>query len=116
MLTLAQVADDVFHHHDGTIDDEAKIDCAETHEVSAQAQLNHAGHGKEHRKRNDERDNDCSTPIPQKRKEHDNDEQRTFGEILLHRLNCAVHKIAAVIDGFDDHSGWQLGLDIDELG
>lgn len=34
MLSLAQHADDVFHHHDGTVDDESEVHRTKGHEVS----------------------------------------------------------------------------------
>ena len=34
MLTLAEHANDVFHHHDGTVDDESEVHRAKGHEVS----------------------------------------------------------------------------------
>ena len=39
VLPLAEMADDVFHHHDRAIDDEAEVDRAEAHQVAAEMPL-----------------------------------------------------------------------------
>ena len=49
VLALGEMADDVFDHDDGTVDDEAEVDSAEGHEIAADAPVVHAGDGEEER-------------------------------------------------------------------
>ena len=75
LLLMPQMADDVLHHHDRTVDDEAKVDRPQAHQVAGDACFDHAGDGEEHRQRNGERDNQCCSQVAQQRKQDHHDEQ-----------------------------------------
>ena len=115
VLFFAEMTHDVFHHHDRAINDEAEINRAETHQVSAQLPLDHAGHGEKHRERNDERDDERRAPVAEQRKEHDDDEQRALREIFFDRADGAVHQFAAVVERADDDACREFLLNLGEL-
>jgi hypothetical protein len=73
VLFFTEMADDVFHHDDGTINDEAEVDGSEAHQVPADLVTHHAGHGKKHGKRDDEGDDERGAEVSQQGKEHDDD-------------------------------------------
>ena len=107
-LTLAEMTHDVFHHHDSTINDEAKVYRAEAHEVPGKAELQHACHGKKHSERNDQGHDKRRSPIPKQSEKDENDEQCPFDKISFHRLDGAVHEFAAVIELPNDDSSGSL--------
>ena len=115
VLPLAEMAHDVFHHHHCAVDDEAEINRAEAHQVSAEPPLDHAGHGEKHRERDDERDDECRAPVAEQREEHDDDKQRALGEVRFDRANGAIHEVAAVVEWADDDAGRKFLLHFGEL-
>jgi hypothetical protein len=77
------MADDVFHHHDRAINDEAEVNRAQAHQVAADLALHHAGHGKQQRERDGQRDDERRAPVAQHDKQHDHDENRALEQILV---------------------------------
>jgi len=115
VLTLAEMTHDVFHHDDRTINDEAEVDGTEAHQVSADVIAHHAGHGKEHGKWDDERDDEGGAEVPEQRKEHDDDEQCALGQVRLHSRESSADEVTAIIEGADDDALRELGLYLGEL-
>ena len=85
VLTQAEAADDVFHHHDRAINDEAEVNRAEAHQVAGELALHHAGHGEEQGKRNGRRDDERRPPVAEQKQEHDNDKNRALEQVSFDR-------------------------------
>ena len=51
MLLHAEATQTVLHDDDGTVDDQAEIQCAKAHQVSRDPVLDHAGDGHQHGER-----------------------------------------------------------------
>ncbi len=115
VLPQAQSADDVFHHHHSSVDDQAEIDGAQTHQVAGYLRLHHAGQREEKRKRNRERNDQRRPPIAEQKQQHSHDEKRAFEEIRPHRRDGLVDQHGAVIDGGDLHAFRQFRFDLLQL-
>src|SRR5262249_17137712 len=85
-------------------DNDAEVDGAKAHEIGANLVLHHAGEGKEHRKRDHEGSNECSTNIAEKEKEDDDDKNRAFQQILLDGGNSRFDQIRPVVKSTNDNA------------
>ena len=112
VLGLRQAQDAVLDDDQRAIDDEPEVERPKAHEIAADLLLDHAGEGGEQRQRNDECGQQRRTQIAEKHEQHDDHEQRTFEEILLHRRDRLVDEYRAVVDRIGFDPGWQSLVDL----
>jgi hypothetical protein len=98
LLFVREMPDDVFHHHDRAINDEAEVNRAKAHQVARHPALDHAGHGEKHGQRDGQRDDERRAQIAEQREEHHHDQQRSFKQTRLDRMQRAVHQVRAVVE------------------
>ena len=65
MLLFGQHSQAVLHDDDGSIHDQSKVDGPQTHQVSADFHLHHAGRRHQHRQRNRKRRDERRPQISQ---------------------------------------------------
>ena len=105
MLFDAKLSDDIFHHHNRTVDDQAKIDRTKAHQVSRNAESRHSGESEEKGQRNRSCDDESSAPVAEEKQQHRYHEQSTFEKIRSDCANRSVHQIFSVVFRADDHAG-----------
>ena len=106
LLFVRELADDVFHDHDRAIDDEAEVHRAEAHEIAGDAEVRHADDRAEEGEGDRKGDDEGRTPVSEQEQQDDDDKNGTFEEVVLHRLDGAVHEFRAVVlDGEFDAGG-----------
>ena len=113
--TLLKPSQEILHHHHGTVDDEAEVDRAQTHQVGTGLGSGHAGEQQEERKGNRQRDEQRGPPMPQQHQQDDHDDQRTLEEVRLDGADGRADEIGAVIEHSDFHALRQVGTDGGEL-
>ncbi len=64
-LIQGQTPQTILHNNNCPIDDQSKIQCPQTHEISRHPVLNHAGNGHQHSHRYHCRGYECRPPVPQ---------------------------------------------------
>ena len=107
---MRQAAHAVLHDHHRAVHDDAEVERTQTHEIGAHALAHHAGEGEEHGERNHHRGDQGRTDVAQKQEQHRHHEQRALGQVLLHRVDGAVHQQGAVVDRLGRHArGQALG-------
>ena len=110
---VRQMSDAVFDHDHRAIDNQAKVDGTQAEQAGSDAKAVHPGKGEQHRERNGQRHDRRRPQIAEKRKEHGDDQQSAFEQILPHRVNDKVNQLRAVIDGLDLDvavAGWPPGI------
>ena len=108
---MRQAAHAIFHDHHRAVDDDAKIECAQAHQVGADVVGDHAGKREQHRQRNHHGGDDGGAYVPKKQEQDCNYQQRAFQQILPDRADCLVHKNGTVVDGVGDHALGQGPVD-----
>ena len=98
-VLLRESANTVLNDDDRAVDDEAEVERTETHEVRADAALNHARDRHEHRNWNNSGSQDCRAQVPHQEEQHDDDEQRAFGQIRADRNERLIDELRTVVDG-----------------
>ena len=107
---------DVLHHDNRAVDDEAEVNCAETHEISRYTHPIHPDEGREHRQRDDYGDDQASPDIAQEEEKQYRDHDRAFGKIVRDSADRALDEIGAVIVRNHLHPSRQIALDLRKLG
>ena len=98
-----QVAHDIFDHHDGAIDNHAKIQRTKRQQVwrnVAQIQTNRS---KEQREGNCQRNNQCSARIAQKEKEDNHHQDDSLSQIVQDRMRCVADQVRAIQERYNFH-------------
>src|ERR1700722_20611811 len=98
------------------IDDQTEVQRAETHQVGANAPLQHAGGCHQHRHRNDKRGNERGAKVTEQREQNQNDKQGAFAKIGSNGLDRGIHELRAVKDGLDFNAGRQGATYLVNLG
>jgi len=93
--TLEAVLDD--DHR--AVDDEAEVHGAEAHEIHAGSRPRHADRREQHGERDRQRGDDRGTEVAEQREQHDDDEERAFGEIRADGIDGRVDEPRAIEDG-----------------
>jgi hypothetical protein len=83
--------DRVLHHDHRTINDHAKVDCAQAHQVRAEVEDPHVDEAYEHGQGNDRSGDQRSTHVAEEEEENDRDKDETLEEILLDGANGTVN-------------------------
>ncbi len=112
---LAKLQQGVFDHNHGPVDQEAEIERAEAHQISADAKPVHADDGEQEADRDHQRRNGCRTDVSEQQEQHDDDQQRSFGQVLGHGLDGRVDQCATVQDRLGHDIGWKAGSNLFKL-
>ena len=107
VLALAHAAQTVLHDHDRAVDDQAEVECAEAHEVAADAVRHHTGDREQHRERDHQSRDERGTQIPEEQEQHDDDEEGAFDKALRNRGDSAVHQLRAIVHRIYVNTGRQ---------
>ena len=92
------MAQTVLDDDDRAVDDQAKIERAEAHQVTGDARMNHAGNGHQHGQRDHRSRDQCSTPVAEQQEQHCDHQQRTFSQIFFDRRDGLIDQRGAVIE------------------
>ena len=93
------MADDVLHHHHGSLDDHAKVQRAERKQVGGNVLQVKAGGGKEQGEWNCECNNDCAAHVAEEEKQNDHDQDHSLGQVVQNGVRGEVQQVAAVDEG-----------------
>ncbi len=97
-LAFGKAAQAILDDDHRRIDDEPEIERAETHQIAGDAVLHHAGDRQQHGERNDRGRDQRGPEIAEQQEQHQDDEQRAFEQVRLHRLNGAFDQVGAIVD------------------
>ncbi len=103
----AEVTEDVLHHDDGGVDDDAEVDGAERDQVGGGMAADQAGEGAEQCERDVDGRHDRRAQVTEEEEEHDRDQRHPHEQVLEHRVRRELHQFAAVVVRDDVHAGRQ---------
>jgi len=115
LLRMGQTAQGVFDDHHRTVDDDAEVQRAETHQVGADLVAEHAGEGEQHRQRNHHCGNQRGADVAEEQEQNRDHQNRAFDEVLFHRGDGLVDQVRAVVHRHGDHALRQGFIDLFEL-
>ena len=105
----------IFDHDHRSIDDHAKIDRSQTHQVRRHTRVPHGqqgGHGGEgNRGRHDQ----SRTQVPEQNDEHDNNEHHPEPNIFRDRVNGLLDQFRAIVERIDVNTFRQRCLNLGDL-
>jgi hypothetical protein len=99
----AEVTEDVLHHDDGRVDDDAEVDRAERDQVGRRIRRHEAAERDEERERDVDRGDERGAHVPEEDEEHRRDEAHPDEEVLDDRVGRQLHQRAAVVIRLDVH-------------
>ena len=111
-IAVGDVTHAVLHHHDGTIDHEAKVDGPQAEQAGGDAESQHSREGEQHRKRDRQGNDACRPQVAQEGKEHDNDQQAALEQVVPHGADDVFDQFGAVVNGLDLHIRGERGFDL----
>ena len=100
-LPLAHATQAVLRDHDGPVHDQAEVERAETHQVTAHPIRHHARHREQHGERDHKRRDERGAQISEEEEQHGDDEQCALEQVLRHRADRPIHEQGAVVDRVD---------------
>ena len=115
MLAFGQPAQCVLDDDDGTVDDEAKVQCAQAHQVAGNAQRVHTDCADQQRQRNDQRRDGRRPHVAQQQEQDHHHQQRAFGQIFRHGFDGGHNQLRAVQRRHDHHARRHRLFDLLEL-
>src|SRR5579859_5769493 len=96
-LPQRQFAVNVFNHHDGAINDDAKINGADGEQICGYIVRVEHDEGKQKRERNGQSHNESGAEADQKEDQHNQNQEHAAKQICFHGVGGQVHQLAAVI-------------------
>ena len=112
VLLLGEAAQRVLDDDDSAVHDQTKVERPQAHQICRNAQTQHAESGEHHRHRDHGGRNQRSTEIAEQEEQHDDDEQRAFGEVLGYRLDRRIDQCGPVQNGLHHDVRRQRGVDL----
>ena len=97
----SELAVDVFHHHDGAVNDDAEIDCADGKEIRGFARQVEEDEREEESERNSQRGDNGGAEAHQEENQNNEDENHAAKKISFDGVSGDADEIAAVIVGAD---------------
>ena len=110
-----KMTEDVLHHDDGGIDDDAEIDGADGQEIGGFPAQHRDDDGQEERDRDGRRDDEGAAQIAQEYPLDQKDQRDAEKHIVQHGLHGDGHEIAAVVERHDLDAGRQAAVAVDAL-
>ena len=98
------MADDVLYHHDRAVHDHAEVERSQRQQVGRNMTEVETDRSEQQRKRNGERNDQCSANIAEEEKEDDHHQDDALGQVVQHRVRGVVQQVAAVEERNDLHS------------
>ena len=95
---------DVFHDHDGAIQNNAEVDGPHRDQIGGQAELIQAQKGHHQRQGNDDRHNEGGAKAAQEQPDDPDHQQEAMQQVVMHRVQRVVHQLRPVQKGLDDHA------------
>jgi hypothetical protein len=102
-----EIAEYVFHHDDGGIDDDAEVDRADRQQVGVLAGQHHHDDGKEQRERDVHRHHHGAAQIAEEYPLDEEHQQAAKNEVVQHRMGGHLDEAGTVIVGDELHPGRQ---------
>ena len=112
---MGEMAEDVFHHDDGAVDDDAEIDGADRQQVGGFAPHHRDDHRKEQRHRNGGRDDQRAAQIAEEHPLDQEDQRDAEQHIVQHGLHRDRDEVAAIVERHDLDAGRQRSVGVDPL-
>ena len=81
------MAHDVFDHHDGAVDDHAKIQSSERQEVRGNVSQVQTNGGEQQRERNGRGDDEGAANIAEKQQQNERYQDHPFGKVVQHGVS-----------------------------
>ena len=94
-----QLAEDVLHHHQGSVNENSEIDGADGEQVGRDSSRVEKDEGKQQRQRNGERHDHRRAQADQKGHQHDQDQHHAEHQVVLDRVDGQLNQVAAVVVG-----------------
>ena len=107
-----QPSDAVLDDDHGAVNDDAEIKGTQAQQVAADAPLDHAGYGEQHRQRNHACGNQRRTDVAKEEKEHHDHQQGTEREVVAHGGDRVVHQRRSVVNRLGPDAVGQRGVDL----
>ena len=107
-VLVREMADDVFDHDHGTVDDHAEVQRAERKQVGGNVAQIEADGREQQREGNGERNDDRAAHIAEEEEKDDCNENDSFGQVVQHGMRGEMHQFAAIEEG---HNFDALGQD-----
>ena len=115
VLALCQMPQAIFRNDDRAVDDQAEVECAKTHQIGAQLELEHAHGRDQHGGRNHQRGDECGAEIAEQQEQNQDHQQRALGEVRRYGPDGCVDQLGAVQDGANANAGRQGAADLLDL-
>ena len=96
---MAQVTNDVFNHHHGTINDHAEIERTQAEQVRRNMSQIETNGCKQQRERDGEGDDQRAAEIAEEQEENDDDKDDSLGQVVKHRVRRQVQEVASIKEG-----------------
>src|SRR5258707_12591147 len=112
---VGNLAEDIFHHDHGPVDDNAEIDGADRQQVGGLPPHYRDHHSQEQRHRYSRRDDQRAAQIAEKHPLDQEDQGDAEQQIVQHRLHRDRDEVAAIIERHDLDTGRQRSVRIDPL-
>ncbi len=101
---MREMAEDVLHHDDGGIDDDAEIDGADRQQIGGFPAQHRDDDGEEQRHRNGRRDDQRAAQIAQEHPLDQEDQRDAEQHVVQHGVDRDGDEIAAVVERLDLHA------------
>jgi hypothetical protein len=112
---MRQVAENVFHHDDGAIDDDAQIDGADRQQIGGIAAQDRNDDGKQQCNRDGRGYDQRAAQIAEKDPLNEEDEGDAEQHIVHHGAHGDRDQVAAIVIRLDLHARWQAAVAVDAL-
>src|SRR5215475_802813 len=112
---VCEMAENIFHHDDGAVDDDAKVDCTDREQVGRFAAQHRDDNGKKQSDRNRGRDHERTAQVSQEYPLDQKNQRYAEKHIVQHGPHRDRYQIAAVVKGLDPHSRRKGTVTIDAL-
>ncbi len=110
-----EVAEDVFHHDDGGVDDDAEIDGAERQKIGVLALQHQDDDGEEQGEGDVRADDERAAQVAQEHPLDEEHEDAAEDQVVQHRVGGDVDQRTAIVIGDDLHPGRQAAVAV-QLG
>ena len=112
---MREMAEDVFHHDDGAVDDNAEIDGADRQQIGGIAAQHRDDDRKEQRDRNGGRHDQRAAQVAEENPLDQEDQRDAEQHVVHHGAHRDRDQIAAVVEWLDLDAGWQAAVAVDAL-
>ena len=104
-FAFTKTSHEIFDHHDGRVDHEAKVERAETHEICRNVEPSHENEGNQQRQRNHRRHDQRRADIAKEEKENERDEQCALEQIAKDRTCRSINNVGLTVERADRDTG-----------